>query len=171
MKTIPNFSRYAADESGNIYSLNYKNSGKTKIIKPSPRDGYYQSMFQRDDGKYCTYKIHKMVMLAFFGERPKGMEVNHKDGNKLNNSVLNLEYITHAANCQHSFDLGLQLPKRGTLNGMAKITEQQVKEIREYVANSKSMYYGRKALAEKYGISEAHVKDIVNRRRNIWPHV
>jgi hypothetical protein len=48
------------------------------------------------------------------------------------------------------------------------LTAQKVKEIRECAAQSNSRYYGRKALAVKYGVSEAHIKDIVNNRHNLW---
>lgn len=169
MIPIPNFSRYVATEDGNVYSLNYKNSGKTKIIKPSARDGYYQSMFLRDDGKYCTYKIHKMITLAFYGERKAGQQVNHIDGNKLNNSIKNLEYCTFRENIDHSVVNGLQKPRRGELNGMAKLTQDDVLAIRNHAKTCGSRYYGRKTLAEKYGVSPAHIKDIVTKRRNVWP--
>jgi hypothetical protein len=54
---------------------------------------------------------------------------------------------------------------------MAKITDQDVKEIRDHARNFSVRYYGRKELALKYGISEGHIKDIVTKRRNIWPHI
>jgi hypothetical protein len=172
MKKVNNFSRYSLDESGNIYSDNYKNSGKQVRLKPAKsNDGYLKTMIQDDSGKYHTVAVHRLVALAYFGEKQKGQEVNHKNGNKEDNSLNNLEYCTRSQNCQHSFDMGLQKPKRGSLNGMSKITEDQVREIREYVANFKGRYYGRKQLASQYGISESHLKDIVNKRRNIWPHI
>jgi hypothetical protein len=171
MKTIPNFSRYAADTQGNIYSLNYKRTGLVKQIRPCIRQGYLQSMFQRDDKKYCTEKVHKLVTLAFFGERPAGTEVNHINGIKTDNRIENLEYVSHSENCLHSFRTKLQKPKAGALNGMSKLTDKQVAEIRNFVAASKQRFYGRKKLALKYGISEAHVKDIVSRRRNVWSHI
>jgi len=156
---------------GEIRSLNYKRTGKTKVLKPAiNKDGYCATMLQRDDKKYCSWKIHRWIALTFLGPRPDGLQVNHKDGNKQNNAVENLEYITHSENVQHSFDTGLQKPKRGTMNGQAKITENDVREIRAY-AKENGPYYGRDELAQKYGISSAHVKDIVNRRRDIWPHV
>lgn len=56
-KNIPNFNRYQASSMGNIRSLNYKNTGKIKNIKPAlTKDGYLQSMFLSDCGKYCSKK-------------------------------------------------------------------------------------------------------------------
>jgi hypothetical protein len=169
MKTIPNFSRYLASEDGYIYSTNYKNSGKIKILKPAlSDDGYLKTVLKQDCGKYKTVAVHREVAAAYLGEKPKAMEVNHINGIKTDNRPSNLEYCTRSENCKHSFDIGLQKPKKGELNGMAKLTNEQVMEIRNFVASVNKRYYGRKQLAEKYGISEAHLKDVVNKRRGVW---
>jgi hypothetical protein len=68
------------------------------IIKGSTSpDGYRQVLLQIR-GRATGYKIHTMVAIAFIGPRPKGMEVCHKDGNKLNNNRSNLKYDTHRNN-------------------------------------------------------------------------
>lgn len=170
-KPIPNFSRYEASNTGLIRSLNYKNSKKIKVLKPAKSsDGYMKTMLKNDQGKYNSWVVHKWICLAFYGERPEGLEVNHIDGDKTNNHINNLEYVTHSGNCQHSFDTGLQEPKRGSKNGMHKLVESEVAEIRA-IAKSRGMYYDRKGLADQFGVSEYCIKDIVTRRRNSWPHV
>ena len=98
-KTIPGFSRYEASEDGRLRSNNYKNSKKTKELKPAlAPDGYFQTMLQGDDKKYYSFKVHKFICLAFYGNRCDGEEVNNKDGNKQNNSIINLEYCTRKEN-------------------------------------------------------------------------
>ncbi len=170
-KQIPNFSRYEASTKGRLRSTNYKNSGKTKVLKPADGgDGYLKTMLQNDDGKYCSWGVHKFVAFTYLGERPDGLEINHKDGNKLNNSPSNLEYCTKSENLIHAYENDLLERKRGSKNGMAKLTENEVRSIRKHAKES-GRYYGRKDLADKYGVSESQIKDIVNRRRNIWPHV
>lgn len=169
---IPGFSRYEASNTGKLRSLSYKLEKKIKEIKPAlTRDGYLKTMLLRDDGKYCTHRVHWFVTLTWFGIRPDGHEVNHKNGDKTDNSVNNIEYVSHSYNVLHSFKMGLQKPKRGSLNGKAKLTEYDIKTIRLHAKNNPGRYYGRKAIAEKYGVSEAHIKDIVTCRRNIWPHI
>lgn len=164
---IPNFSNYEASNLGRLRSLNYKRSGCVKVIKPSiGKDGYLQTMLLNDNGKYQSWKVHKFVSLAFFGERTNKQEVNHKDGIKTNNSPNNLEYCSRSFNMLHAYANGLEKPMRGELNGNAKLSESQVLDIRRTAANS-GRYYGRKMLSEKYGISEAHVKDIVN-NKSLW---
>lgn len=174
-KKIPNFSRYEASNLGRLRSLNYKRTGKVKVLKPAQSpDGYMKTVLLDDEGKYRSWTVHLFVMLAFVGEKPNGMEVNHKNGDKTDNRVENLEYVTHRYNVQHSFDNGFQKPPRGEDNPNAKLTNEDVVEIREYVKSQREQgirYYGRKSLAEKYGITESHVKDVVSGRRGIWSHI
>lgn len=167
-KEIPNFSRYEASNFGRIRSINYKNSGAIKIINPSVgRSGYLQSMFLCDDGKYYTIKIHKLITLSFLGERSNKNEVNHINGNKSDNRIENLEYVSHSANCQHSFDTGLQKAKRGILNGRAKLTQEQVDYARKVKRESTNRYWGRKEIALQLGITEKHLQRLVN-KTNSW---
>ena len=169
-KAIPGFSRYEASNLGNLRSLNYNRTGKIKLIKPAISRGYLKTMLLSDDGKYYSWTVHKWIALAWLGPRFE-FEVNHKSGVKTDNSVANLEYCTRSENIQHAFDIGLQKPKRGMLNGMAKLSDEDVKEIRKCVSKHPGRYYGRKELASKYGVSEAHIKDIVSGRRGVWSHL
>lgn len=171
-KAIPGFSRYQASNTGHIRSTNYKRSGRIVVLTPAiGKDGYPQTMVLSDSGKYETHKIHWFVTLAFFGQRSDGREVNHKNGIKTDNRIENLEYVTRRENMDHS--LRNKLQKKfvcGSEHGQAKLNEEQVREIRHHAAIS-GKHYGRKQLAEKYGISEAHIKDIVTQRRNVWRFV
>lgn len=133
-------------------------------------DGYYKTMLQRDDGKYITWNIHKFISTAWLGECPEGFEVNHEDGVKTNCRPDNLKYVTRSENVKHAYDTGLAEPLLGSKNAQHKLTEKEVIEIRTHAKNA-GKYYGRKSLAKKYGVSEGHIKDIITRRRNIWPHV
>lgn len=173
-KPIPNFSRYEASNLGRLRSLNYKRSGKVKVLKPAKsNDGYLKTMLLNDSGKYSSWTVHKFVMLAFKGERSKGLEVNHINGVKTDNRLENLEYCTRSENIKHAFRTGLDNVERvrGENNPTAKLTKEQVKEIRAYVLNARAngiRFYGRKQLAMRYGISEGHVKDLVSQRRGAW---
>ena len=56
---------------------------------------------------YCNAgQVHRLVARAFFGNK-EGFDVNHKDGNKQNNTISNLEWCTHKENMQHAFRTGL----------------------------------------------------------------
>jgi len=163
---IPGFSKYEASSLGRLRSLNYKRTGRTQILRPAVGvDGYYQTMLQNDAGGYESRKVHWFVSAAFLGVRAIGLEVNHKDGVKSNNAANNLEYCTRSQNIQHSVLAGLQKPRVGSLNGMAKLTEEQVRCIRKHAAEN-GRYYGRGMLAKKYGVTECTIKEVVTRRKN-----
>ena len=65
------------------------------------------------DGKTATRYVHGLVAEAFLGLRPTGYDVNHIDGDKANNAVLNLEYCTRSENHRHAFRIGI---RRHTFN-------------------------------------------------------
>jgi hypothetical protein len=56
-----------------------------------------------------SYEIHRIVTKFYLGDMPKGLCVNHKDGNKLNNNPSNLEYITISENVKHSIRMGMHI--------------------------------------------------------------
>lgn len=144
---------------------------KSKILKYALDAKGYPRVALSDTRGIKTYTIHRLMALTYLGDRPQRHEINHVSGIKTDNSLKNLEYCTKSENAIHSFKMGLQKPKKGTLNGMAILTDQAVKEIRDYVANCGKRYYGRDQLAKKYGVSSSHIKDIVSGRRGAWSHV
>ena len=89
-KTIPGFTGYQASNTGLLKSLNYKKSNKEQVLKPAINpNGYPQTMLKSDDGVYKSKPVHYFVALAFFGVRPENFDVNHIDGFKTNNNILN----------------------------------------------------------------------------------
>lgn len=152
-----------------------KSNGKTyfrksKILRPAKtKDGYLQVGISFQN-KLSSHKIHRLVAVSFICGQENKTDVNHKDGNKLNNFVENLEWVTKSENTKHAYENNLKKPLIGCKNGMAKLTIDQVKEIRR-IADSGGRYYGRKELAKRFGISEARIKEIVTRRKNNWQDV
>lgn len=130
-------------------------------------------MILKHDGRNKLARVHRLVMLAFAGEPPEGHEVNHIDGNKANNSYLNLEYVTRAENVRHAVENGLMNGasngKRGTWSRRnqtrgSKLTIAQVREIRQLRAEGVMV----KDIAQMYGVHRTLVSLIVN--RHIWLH-
>lgn len=169
-KYIPNYKGYQSSNYGRLRSINYKRSGRTVVLTPSKgKDGYMQTMLLNDNGKYNSRKVHKFITLAFYGPIPENMEINHKDGNKENNNINNLEYCTHAENCKHAVDNGLWTIRRGDLNGMAKLTKEQVIKART-AKKENGRYWGRNKMAKEFGISAKHLQTIVNDKTS-WTNV
>jgi len=91
-KFIPNTKdRYQASSLGRIKSLT---KDVHVIMKARTDKGDYNMVNLWMDGKRKTYRVHVLVMLAFVGETPKGKQIDHKDENKGNNSLDNLQFLS-----------------------------------------------------------------------------
>lgn len=116
-------------------------------------------------GRRADPHIHVLVAAAFLGPRPPGHHVHHKDGNKLNPRLDNLEYVSPEA---HGVLTAAQGVTRGTNNARARLTEDDVRAIR-----AADCQRGRKIrwaeLAKRYGVSEHTIRSI--RERSTWKHV
>jgi hypothetical protein len=100
--------------------------------------------------------IHQLVAVAFLEPRPSPEHFpNHLDGVKLNNSAANLEWATRAENAAHASRLGLLARLKGERNGRARLTAEQVDEIRclEGVVSQRQV-------AAKFGVSRTLVQRI-----------
>ena len=161
MKNICNYEGlYKIDENGNVFSVR-NNKFLKRMTFPS---GYEYVHLCNGKGKTKLFRVHRLVAEAFIPNPDNSPEVNHKDGNKQNNSVDNLEWCTNLENIQHSVKTGLRNAK-GENNPSAKLTAKDVENIRkEYVPNSKE--FGTVALARKYGVSNVMIGKII--RYECW---
>ena len=134
-----------------------------KVIKPrvNPSTFRYYVGLHRDRKLHCK-AVHKLVATAFLGHPPKGMEVNHIDGDKHNNSVTNLEYITRAANMAHAAKNGLSKGPRGENHPRSKFTASDIVHIR----NSP---LGRNELARQFSVSPYAIYAV--RKRLVWGYI
>ena len=95
---------YHISDHGRVKS--YKR-GKERILKPSSNLQGYLHLGARIKGKRKAYRIHRLVADAFLQNPGNKPQVNHKDGNKANNNVSNLEWMTNQENQQHAWEYGL----------------------------------------------------------------
>lgn len=133
--------------------------------------GYYSVVVRRR-----TKMLHRLIAQAFI-PNPEGKQyVNHKDGNKLNNRVENLEWCTIAENNKHARDTGLHVQHKGymiqyksadtkkkalsNLKDKSKLSPDEVRYVRS-VFKSRSKEYSATALAKQFGTSVAAMCKIV----------
>lgn len=97
-KQIENFENYEVSTYGRVRK-NYKNK-KVKYLKPMKTNGYLCVELWKNR-KRKRIKIHRLVAIAFISNPDNLPQVNHKDLNKENNNVENLEWISNRDNCLH----------------------------------------------------------------------
>lgn len=103
--------------------------------------------------------IHRIVANAFVPNQNDLPEVNHKDGNKMNNSTSNLEWVTSSENQRHATENGLQ--PRGLSTYKGKFTDEQREEIKKLWNSGK---HTRREIAKMYGVSHTCINDIINNK-------
>lgn len=102
--------KYQISNFGRVKSLVFRNNKyliyREKILKPNiGKDGYVRIGLRDKNKKTKTYLVHRLVAQAFISDYNNSLVVNHKDENKSNNNVLNLEWTTIRENNQYSFNL------------------------------------------------------------------
>lgn len=140
-----------------------------KKVTRTGQYGYCDYWLYKNGEKWCI-QAHVLVWTTFMGPIPKGYEINHKDGIKDRNVLDNLEPITRSENIIHRFRvLGHPPPNNpspGMRNGSAKLTDEEVREIRRrYDAGGVFQHQ----LAKEFGVSQRTICLIV--RREGWTHV
>lgn len=97
---------YEINKQGQIRSLKKKNNGYI-MNQRIDRAGYYTVRLMKSDVKSSTQYVHRLLGLAFIDNPGNKCCINHIDGNKLNNDLSNLEWVTMAENMQHAYNTGL----------------------------------------------------------------
>ncbi len=153
-RLIPGYEgRYSVSNYGRV--KRHFRYNKSKILKPSAASGYF-SVSLSIRNKLSYHRVHGLVMLCFVSKRPIGMTINHKDGNKLNNKLSNLEYMSMIDNLRHAAELGL-------MSTSFKLNTIIIRKIREEYSKGKVKQY---ELARKYNVDQALISRIVNMK--IW---
>lgn len=161
-KEIPGWEQYyEVSNFGKIKSKDKNiSNGRSKRFMPSKLMKFwidqkgYSKVYLRNPKKFVY--VHRIVALAFLGE--SNLQVNHIDGNKSNNNITNLEYLTCKENISHAISLGL-IDKKGTKHHNVRLTPEIVSEIRLKYSTEKIT---QKELAQLYNISNQHVSRIIN---------
>jgi len=107
-KKIKDSRTYYVSKCGEVLNTNYNNTHKIRLLKKvKNRDGYF--MLKVKKGEYFKYySVHRLVAETYIPNPENKRVVNHIDGDKTNNHVNNLEWVTDSENVKHSYDLGLQ---------------------------------------------------------------
>lgn len=182
-RELPEFPGYRFGSDGSVWSRwtgSHSSTGTCGIKRVSmlgeewnlrqptvnPNSGYCQMQLKTAiDGKvrYKTCRIHPLILKAFRGPKPKGMQACHNNGIRTDNRIENLRWDTGKANQADRIDHGTYL--KGEALPWTKLTEEQVREIRRRAENGEH----RTRLAEEYGIARCTIDQIYYRQT--WKHL
>ena len=180
-KPVPDFPGYEVSDLGHIRSywhitcVRAQQTGKirgtiyvlaatpSKVLRPS-RKKYPQVTLTRH-GCHFSRLVHRLVLEAFVGPCPVGMEARHLDGDPTQCRLSNLSWGTHSENMLDRTKHGTNWDNRGENCPTAKLTWGQVVEIRRAYRSGTTQI----ALAKRYGVDQSLVSRIVN--GHYWKHL
>lgn len=172
VKEIKGFPGYFITRSGRVFSKyragrHFKNGPIYKPVELKQQmsgRGYRMVFLTNKNGKATCY-IHKLIAQTFIPNPFNKREVNHKDGDKLNNNIKNLEWVTKKENYYHAIRTGL-LNNRGENHAMSKLTVKDVIKIR---ALQKEGKLTEKEIASMFKVCRQCINNIKNHKS--WKHI
>lgn len=153
-RPISDWPGYSATSCGRVFGPN----GEKK--QSALKHGHRYVSFWKDGKSYKRY-VHRLVVEAFLGPIPDGMQVCHNDGDPANNQLENLRVDTAKGNAADTVKHGTRV--NGERNGHAKLTKADVDRIRSLAGSRRGI---QRELACYYGVSEVTISQIVNYK--VW---
>lgn len=180
-KDVPEYKGwYQASSQGKVRSLDRmrktgrghgKQLSKGRILVQVKMGGacqnsrYLAVAFSKRGITRCFY-VHRVIWNTFRGPIPKKKEINHKDGDKENNRIENLEVGTHKENIKHAIANGLSgIHFKGSKNPRSVLTEEKVRKIKELLKNGENQTW----IAKKFQVCKQTITFI--KQGKTWTHV
>lgn len=130
--------RYSVTTDGRVFS---HKRGKHKELSPVLRGGYYAVNIAKAGKPFQLKTVHRLVALTFIDGYVHGLVTNHKDADKTNNHIDNLEWCTPKQNTNHAWALGLN-PRKFTSRKPVMRTSMERQETKHYVSLTEAMNDG-----------------------------
>lgn len=162
---------YDISEDGKVYSNDYQKRGYRKELKQrTDKDGYKFVVLFHNTKRYKRM-VHRLVAMSFLEEDVERTQVNHKNGNREDNRIINLEWVTHRENVIHGWQVNgrnvteasrkkLSLLNSGENNKNSKLTADKITEMRKLRSEGMML----KELSEIFNISVSHAGAITSGR-------
>lgn len=148
---------YLVSDSGEVKR---KSANTNKAFRESKG---YMAVDMYQDGERKTKRVHRLVAEAFVPNPNNKPEVNHKDGNRYNNSASNLEWVTKKENCEHAWASGLVKPSYGMTGKRNPNAGRKSKPIR--IVETGEIYSKLEECAEAINGDNRHINDCLRGRQ------
>lgn len=149
---------YRVGDDGSTWSRSIAKGGDWNKLKPRTKKSGH-AYVNLGKGTENERSVHRMVLEAFVGPCPEGMEACHGDGNASNNSLSNLRWDTHKSNMDDRNRHGTS--NRGQRHGMAKLSADDVIAVVGRLRSGET----QKSIADAFGVSQPTISDIETGRR------
>lgn len=146
---------YKISSKGRVKSLK-RNTTKGGIMKNIKKTYYVICLSKKGVAKY--HQIHRLIAKAFIPNPNKKPQVNHIDGNKFNNEISNLEWVTVSENIKHAYKNKLHIPRKGDNAYNSKLKDKDIVDI----FNLRKQGLLHREIAEIYNVSRQHIGDLLN---------
>ena len=134
-----------------------------RIMKQSlEKQGYLRLTLTDRNKKETRHSVHRLVSIAFTPNPLNLPEVDHLDGNKTNNTIINLKWVTSVENVKNAWAIGLCKKRSGEKHSQSVLTDKDVLFIR-------ASNISRKELSIKFSVGIKCIDKIINRKR--WTHI
>lgn len=169
-KDVVGFINYFVTDKGKIFSKNYHRENRIAELKPRITNAGYPYVILRKNKQNFTKHVHRIVAEAFIPNPENKTTVNHKDGNKQNNCIENLEWATQSENVLHAYNTLHRQPNRTWLGKFGK--DNPKSRVVLQIKNGKTIkeYYGLHEAERKTGISRVSIKLVCQGKRNTAGH-
>lgn len=130
-----------------------RNAKTGRIMKTQVNDRGYEHLSLRKNKSQVDARVHRLVADSFYDGDHDGFDVNHIDGDKLNNRVSNLEWCSHKENIEHAFRTGLKKPSR---------------QIKIRVIETGEVYESIRACARAMGLDQSMIcQSMIGKMRSV----
>lgn len=153
---------YEVSSIGRVRRTSHKRGATVGRVRKEQSFGKYRGYLFSRNSMVVARMTHRLVADAFLGPIPHGMQVNHKNGEKHDNRVENLEIVTASENRAHSYRVLGIAPNRPSVFGNATLDWNSVDAIRKEYAGGGTSY---SKLGEKYSVSKRTIMEVVLKRR------
>ncbi|MCH8315293.1 MAG: HNH endonuclease [Planctomycetes bacterium] len=166
-KPIPGYERfYEVSDRGRIRrSADRRYFKKGTPIATTPHYGYIVAGLSAADGTRRQWMVHILVLAAFVGPKPEGLDTDHINGDKTDNRLGNLEYVTRCENMQRAIAMGFRDNVRGSGHCNAKFTDDDVRDIRKALDAGET----QTSIALRYSVWQTTIGQIA--LGNTWKHI